>query len=456
MPKVVVVGGGFAGVSASSCARNAGANVVLIERTDQLLGLGLRSGIFHNDGRMSGLEELKAMGGGYIANILESPPVLTHRRTEMSWNDVDDLSDRPHASHIFHCMRAETAIRDYLKDIGVHLIFADRAIDVGVGQAQQGRGGLLTKVILEKGEELEADSFVDATGGAGGIRICQNYGNGCVECMLRCNSFGDRVSIATKAGAPELRKIRDSKHGGGFGALSSACSFYDDSVDPELLGNVKREGTSTIAVPEELQEMIKIGLSTNLPYDPSHVKALKVAYPGFFKANGMVFMPLEDVRRIPGLQDARFADPLGGGVGNSVRFMSMAPRQDSMRVTGFRNLFVGGEKAGPNVGIQECMITGALAGHNAARYAFGKDLLILSRDTVVGEFIAFVGQMMQEEEGLMKTYSFMKPEFRRKMGEKGWWAKTVPQAIQEAQQRIETAGLTGVMGRSLSEEPQGE
>jgi len=449
MAKVAIAGGGFAGVSAAACARIAGAEVTLVERTDQLLGVGLHSGIFYNDGRMSGVEELNAMGGGFIFHILETSPVLTHTRTDMNWNAVDDLSHHAHATHIFHCMRAETAIRKYLRDIGVEIFFANRAVDVEVGRAQQARGDLLIKVVLEKGQELEVDAFVDATGGAGGVQVCKNYGYGCVECMLRCNSFGDRVSIATKAGVPELRKIRDSKHGGGFGALSSACSFYDDSIDPELLAIVKREGSWKVAVPEDVQNMMKIGLSTNLPFDPSHVKTIKMAYPGFFKANGMVYMPLEDVRKIPGLQNARFSDPLGGGVGNAVRFMSMAPREDSMRVHGFRNLFVGGEKSGLNVGIQECIITGALAGHNAARYAFGKDLLILPRDMVVGDFIAYVGEMMQSEKGLMGTYSFMKPPFRNRMAQKGWWAKTVPQAIEEAKQRVEAAGLTGIMTQKL-------
>jgi hypothetical protein len=449
MAKVVVVGAGFSGVSAAACARNAGAEVTLVERTDELLGVGLHSGIFYNDGRMSCDEELRAMGGGYILKIIETPPVLLYSRSEMNWTAIDDLAHREHSTSIFHCMRGETAIKRYLKGIGVELVMGNRAVDVEVGRAQQARGDLVLKVALERGQKLEADAFVDTTGGAGGVQNCKDYGYGCVECMLRCNSFGDRVSIATKAGAPELRKLRDSKHGGGFGGLSSACSFYDDSIDPELLENVKREGSWTIPVPEEVQQMTKIGLGTNFPYDPSHVKVIKVAYPGFFKVNGLVFMPLNDVRSIPGFQDARYSDPLGGGVGNAVRFLSMAPREDSMRVQGFRNLFVGGEKSGPCVGIQECMVTGALAGHNAARYAFGKDLLVLPRETVSGDFVAYLGEMMRSEKGLMGTYSFTKPPFRTRMAEKGWWAKTVPQAVEEARRRVETAGLTGVMGQNL-------
>ena len=454
MPKVVVVGAGFGGISAAACARMAGADVTLVERTDQLLGVGLHSGIFYNDGRQAGTEELKAMGGGWIVDIIENKPVLLYPRTDMNWSAVDDLVQKVHANAIFHCMKAETAIRRYLRDIGIEIIFSNRAVDVEVGKAQNAQGDLVLKVILEKGQRIEADAFVDGTGGAGGIQICKDYGYGCVECMLRCNSFGDRVSIATKAGAPELRKIRDSKHGGGFGGLSSACSFYDDSIDPELLAEVKREGSAKIPVPEEVQNMTKIGLSTNLPYDPSHVKSIKVAYPGFFKANGLVFMPLEDVRKLRGMQDARYSDPLGGGVGNAVRFMSMAPRDDSLRVIGFRNLFVAGEKGGPNVGIQECMVTGSLAGYNAARAAFGWDPLVIPRETVVGDFVAFVGEMMKTEKGLMATYSMTKPPFRTRMGERGWWAKTVPQAVEEAKKRIEMAGLTGIMAQRLEQAPK--
>lgn len=450
MPSVVIVGGGFAGVSAAANAIRAGAEVTLVERTDQLLGVGLHSGIFYNDGRMAAVEELKAMGGGYIFSVIGTPPVLTHPRTGMNWAPFDELAHQEHDTNIFDCMLAETHIRRYLKDLGVNFIFGNKAADVEVGKAQDNRGNRMVSVTLQKGQKLTADAFVDCTGGAGGIQVCIDYGYGCVECMLRCNSFGDRVSIATKAGVPELRKIRDSAHGGGFGALSSACTFYDDSIDPELFATVKREGSWHVEVPPEVRDFMKVGLSTNLPFDPSHVKIIKMAYPGFFKANGMVYMPLEDVRRIPGFENARYADPLGGGVGNAVRFMSMAPRENSMRVFGFSNLFVGGEKAGPNVGIQECIITGALAGHNAACMIHGKEPLTLPRTTIIGDFLAFVQEMMQTEKGLMETYSFMKPAYRKRMAEKGWWAKTVPQAIEEAKQRVSAAGLKDVMSQKLS------
>jgi len=450
LARVVVVGGGFAGVSAAACARNAGSDVTLVERTDELLGVGRYSGMFYNDGRMSAVEELLALGGGFIFELLMKPPVLTHPRKEMTWTEVDDVSHRAnHDIHIFDCMRAEPAIRNYLRDIGVEIVLGERAVDVKMGEGRSGKGGLLESVILEGGRRIDADAFVDCSGGAGGVQVCTDYGYGCVECNLRCNSFGDRVSIATKAGAPELRKIRDAEHGGGFGAISSACSFYEDSIDSELVSRLKKNGTEKIEVPPEIRQLVKVGLATNWPYDPSQVNFIKLSYPGFFKANGMVYMPLKDVRRIPGFQNARFSDPLGGGVGNAVRFMSMAPRENSMRVHGFGNMFAGGEKSGPIVGIQECTVTGALAGYNAAIASFGRELLTLPRTTVIGEFLAYVQEKMQSERGLMETYSLMKPSFRRRMAEKGWWAKTVSQAVQEAKQRIAEAKLTSAMARHI-------
>jgi NADPH-dependent 2,4-dienoyl-CoA reductase/sulfur reductase-like enzyme len=60
--RVVVVGGGWGGVSAAVSAKNAGADVVVLERTDMLLGTGLVGGIMHNNGRYTATQEMIAMG----------------------------------------------------------------------------------------------------------------------------------------------------------------------------------------------------------------------------------------------------------------------------------------------------------------------------------------------------------------------------------------------------------
>lgn len=53
--KVVVIGGGWAGCAAAVAAKKAGADVVLYERTDLLLGLGNVGGIMRNNGRYTGM-----------------------------------------------------------------------------------------------------------------------------------------------------------------------------------------------------------------------------------------------------------------------------------------------------------------------------------------------------------------------------------------------------------------
>ena len=55
MRRIVVIGGGWSGVSAAVCAKKAGAEVTLIEKTDLLLGAGNAGGIFRNNGRYTAI-----------------------------------------------------------------------------------------------------------------------------------------------------------------------------------------------------------------------------------------------------------------------------------------------------------------------------------------------------------------------------------------------------------------
>ena len=79
------------------------------------------------------------------------------------------------------------------------------------------------------------------------------------------------------------------------------------------------------------------------------------------------YYPLEKLRKIPGLEYAKYVDPYAGSKGNSIRYLSVAPRTNDMRVVGVDNLLCAGEKAGLFVGHTEAICTGSLAGHNAVR-----------------------------------------------------------------------------------------
>ena len=83
------------------------------------------------------------------------------------------------------------------------------------------------------------------------------------------------------------------------------------------------------------------------------------------------YFPLEKLRKVPGLENARYADPYAGGKGNSIRYLSVAERDNLMRVVGIDNLLCGGEKSGLFVGHTEAISTGTLAGYNSVRYLKG-------------------------------------------------------------------------------------
>ena len=69
--KVIIVGGGWAGCAAAAAAKKSGAEVSLHERTDMLLGTGLVGGILRNNGRFTATEEMIALGGDEIFQILD-------------------------------------------------------------------------------------------------------------------------------------------------------------------------------------------------------------------------------------------------------------------------------------------------------------------------------------------------------------------------------------------------
>ncbi len=66
MAKVVVIGGGWAGCAAAISASKAGAQVVILEKTDLLIGLGNVGGIMRNNGRYTACEEAMCLGASEL------------------------------------------------------------------------------------------------------------------------------------------------------------------------------------------------------------------------------------------------------------------------------------------------------------------------------------------------------------------------------------------------------
>ena len=91
MKRVIVVGGGWSGVSAAICAKKAGADVILIEKTDLLLSAGNVGGIYRNNGRFTAAEEMIALGAGELFQAMDS----CAEHVGIEFPGVDDLPRQP-------------------------------------------------------------------------------------------------------------------------------------------------------------------------------------------------------------------------------------------------------------------------------------------------------------------------------------------------------------------------
>ena len=229
---------------------------------------------------------------------------------------------------------------------------------------------------LHDGTYVDGDVFIETTGSTGPMGNCLRYGNGCSMCVLRCPAFGPRVSISSRAGIDDLQGEREEDV---YGAFSGSCKLAKESLSEEVLKELNEKGVVVLKVPEEDVNMDKLKTKVCQQYalkefaenvvllDTGHAKLMTTYYP------------LEKLRKIKGLENAKYVDPYAGGKGNSIRYLSVAPRTNDMKVKGIDNLFCAGEKAGLFVGHTEAIVTGSLAGHNAVRYALGMPLLILPR-----------------------------------------------------------------------------
>lgn len=345
MIKVVVVGGGWAGCAAALSAAKAGAQVMLLERTDLLLGTGLVGGIFRNNGRYTAAEEAIAMGGGDLFVAMDANS--RHRAVSFPGHS--------HAS-FYDVTTMEPLVKKILQNYGVEIKTKTRVVDVvKYGKKLQG-------IMIDGGEVIKADAFVDTTGTAGPMGNCLTYGNGCAMCVIRCPSFGPRVSITAKAEVKELMGLKDD---GSIGAMSGSCKLNKDSLSNEIKDKLESEGVVVLSLPENIRKSSSLGKKACTQYAiADYAQNLVLLDTGHAKMMTSYF-PLEDLRTVPGLERARYEDPYAGGIGNSMRYIGIAPCNDLLKVDTIDNLFCAGEKAAIMVGHTEAVVTGLLAGHNA-------------------------------------------------------------------------------------------
>ena len=423
--KVIIVGAGWSGIAAAIVAKKVGAEVILLEKTDLTLGLGNVGGIMRNNGRFTASEELIAMGAGELIELTDS--ISRHKNI--------NFPGHKHA-WLYDVNKIEPIIRKYIEDLGIELHLTSRVSDV------EKEGDKIKGVYLSDGTYIEGDVFIETTGSTGPMGNCLRYGNGCSMCILRCPAFGPRISISARAGVDDLQGEREDDV---FGAFSGSCKLSKESLSEEVKEKLNEQGVVILKVPIEDINLDKLKSKVCQQYALKEF-AENIILLDTGEAKLMTtYYPLEKLRKIKGLELAKYVDPYAGGKGNSIRYLSVAPRTDDMKVKGIDNLFVGGEKSGLFVGHTEAICTGTLAGYNAVRYALGMPMLILPRSTVIGDIISYANYKLTTKEGRRNRYTFAGAEYFNRMKENNLYTTD----LQVIQDRIKKLNLDGIFSYRL-------
>jgi hypothetical protein len=130
---------------------------------------------------------------------------------------------------------------------------------------------------------------------------------------------------------------------------------------------------------------------------------------------------------------------------NFIGHTDIAVTDETLKVPGMDNLFCGGEKA--NLGsVGTATTSGYLAGHNAARMAFGKEPLILPRTLALGHFFAYAIEKRKTAEGRQKGINVGRGEYWEEIQHNGLYTDDVG----KIKRRVEEAGLLGVLAKKLA------
>lgn len=420
MGKVVVVGGGWSGIAAAITAKKQGQDVEIIEKTDLLLGLGNVGGIMRNNGRYTATEENIALGAFELFEITDK--CAMHR-------DVD-FPGHEHAS-FYDVNRVEAEVRRLIRSFDIEIKFMTRITDVIK------EGDAIRSIRTAEGKRVEGDVFIEATGSTGPMGNCAKYGNGCSMCILRCPSFGPRVSLTERAGLEDIFALRED---GMKGAFSGSCKIEKSTLSKKLQKKLDKDGYVVIPLPERLINREKLNKKVCQQYAlDAFAENIVLIDTGCAKLMTSYF-DLEELRQIPGFENARYIDPYAGSKGNSIRYMSVGVRDENMRAKGMSNLFLAGEKAGFFVGHTEAITTGSLAGYNAGRFMRKENLLKLPDSLSIGKILSYANDVLKEDDCLKRRFTFAGGEFFEHMKQNALYSTDV----KHIRKKVEEAGLLNV------------
>ena len=246
MIKVVIIGGGWAGCAAALTAKKAGAEVTLIEKTDLLIGLGNVGGIMRNNGRYTATEENILLGASELFEITD----------RLARHSNLDFPGHKHAS-LYDVARVEPEVSRLLSDKEIEVMLESRAVDVVMKDKK------LEAIVLADESTIYGDVFIETTGSAGPVGNCLKYGNGCSMCILRCPSFGPRMSVSKFAGVEDIIGKRADD---GYGAFSGSCKLNKDSLSEEVVEELNRKGLVLLPIAEDDIDLSKLGLKVCQQY----------------------------------------------------------------------------------------------------------------------------------------------------------------------------------------------
>ena len=378
-----------------------------------------------NNGRYTASEELIALGGGDLIKLTDK--CARHANI--------DFPGHKHAT-LYDVNKIEGVVRDYLIDKGINLHMETRVTDVDF------ENNKINGILLSDGSYVKGDVFIETTGTTGPMGNCLRYGNGCSMCILRCPAFGPRLSISARCGVADIQGERNDDV---LGAFSGSCKLAKESLSDSIREQLDKTGVVVLKVPSEDVNYGKLSTKVCQQYalkefaenvvllDTGHAKLMTTYYP------------LQKLRKIPGLEHAKYVDPYAGSKGNSIRYLSVAPRTNDMKVVGVDNLFCAGEKSGLFVGHTEAICTGSLAGHNAVRLMMGMHLLILPSSIAIGDLISYENEKSSTREGRKDRYTFAGASYFKRMQELGLY--TIDTA--EIEDRIKKLNLDNIFEQKL-------
>lgn len=378
-----------------------------------------------NNGRFTASEELIALGAGDLINITDKNS--RHKNIE--------FPGHKHAS-LYDVNIIEAEVRKHLNSLGIKIFTETRVKDVDV------EGNKIKGIILADDTYVSGDVYIETTGSTGPMGNCLRYGNGCSMCILRCPSFGPRISISERC---NVHDIQGERNGDELGAFSGSCKLAKESLSDEIREKLDKDGVVILNIPKEDINYDKLNSKVCQQYalkefaeniillDTGHAKLMTTYYP------------LKKLRKIKGFENAKYVDPYAGGKGNSIRYLSVAPRDNDMRVCGITNLFCAGEKSGLFVGHTEAIVTGTLAGYNAVRYGLGMPGLVLPRSIAIGDMISFANEKTESREGRMTRYTFAGSVYFNRMKEQGLYSIKKD----EIEKRVKQLNLDNIFQKKL-------